>query len=364
MIVEKCFSPDWITEQKNKGLSANRPIIEKSIRALALLGHLAETGLDFVFKGGTSLLLHLEPIRRLSIDIDILCGIPGEMLTGELEKISRLPPFTGFSEDERGERGLPRRRHFRFNYAPIEKGDPQPYILLDVVEENDCPLPLTSLPIQAGFIENNRDVWVKIPTVEGLLGDKLTAFAPNTIGVPFDSPSRVSQSLQVAKQMFDVGELFNAARNTAEVIQAYTGSAKKEASYRENQFGIEDSLSDTIGTCLSFCGQGLKNFPADENAAKLIQGCKSLQNHLVKCKFNPVMEAKSAAAKSACIAAIILADKNDLRIQDIRFDASRIGELMKKNLEGRYSALAKLRNANPESFYYWTLVQDVLGTGE
>jgi hypothetical protein len=29
-----------------------------------------------------------------------------------------------------------------------------------------------------------------------------------------------------------------------------------------------------------------------------------------------------------------------------------------------HSALAKLRNANPESFYYWTVVQDVLGTGE
>ncbi len=94
------------------------------------------------------------------------------------------------------------------------------------------------------------------------------------------------------------------------------------------------------------------------------QGCKSLQNHLVNCKFNPAMEAKSAAAKSACIAAIILAEKSDLSMQVVRFDASRIGELKEKKLEGRYSALARLRNANPESFYYWTVIQDVLGTGE
>jgi hypothetical protein len=36
---------------------------------------------------------------------------------------------------DRGTRGLPHRLHFRFNYPAIEKGDPQPVILLDIVEK-------------------------------------------------------------------------------------------------------------------------------------------------------------------------------------------------------------------------------------
>jgi len=364
MISEKCFTSDWITEQRSNGLTANRPIIEKSIRALALLSHLAEAGLDFVFKGGTSLLLHLNPIRRLSIDIDIMGAIPRETLDNELRRIALLPPFIGFSEDDRGVRGLPQRLHFRFNYPAIEKGDPQTFILLDIVEEKECPLPLTTLPIATNFIETDRDVQVKVPTIEGLLGDKLTAFAPNTIGVPYESFGGVSQSLQVAKQMFDVGELFNAARYTPEIVQAYNRCSSKEASYRENKHSAEDSLRDTIETSLKFCGQGLRKFPVDDQATRLVQGCKSLQNHLVNCRFNPIIEAKSAAAKSACIAAIILAGKADIGIDAIRYDPSRVGELTQKSLEGDYSPLAKLRSVNPESFHYWTIVQEVLGKGK
>jgi hypothetical protein len=291
-------------------------------------------------------------------------AIPQETFKSELKRIAALPPFIGFSEDDRGIRGLPHRQHFRFNYPAIEKGDPQTFILLDIVEEKDCPLPLTTLPIQTNFIETDRNVQVKVPTIEGLLGDKLTAFAPNTIGVPYKSTGGISQSLQVAKQMFDVGELFNTAQNTEEIIRAYKGSSSKESSYRDKIYREEESLRDTIDTCLKFCGQGLKNFPADENAFKLIQGCKSLQNHLVNCKFNPVTEAKAAAGKAACIAAIVLADKADLDIRAAHYDPLRIAELAQKNLEGQYSPLTKLRSTNPESFHYWTVVQDVLGKGQ
>ena len=81
------------------------------------------------------------------------------------------------------------------------------FILLDVVEERECHLPLTVKPILTPFIEVEEEVTVTIPTVEGLLGDKLTAFSPNTIGVPFENRNGESQSMQVAKQLFDVGFL-------------------------------------------------------------------------------------------------------------------------------------------------------------
>lgn len=74
MIAEICFTADWL-EKKRKELGNVDPILlERALHAFALLGHLAESGLEFVFKGGTSLLLHAPVIRRLSIDIDIICS--------------------------------------------------------------------------------------------------------------------------------------------------------------------------------------------------------------------------------------------------------------------------------------------------
>ncbi|MFH1029111.1 MAG: nucleotidyl transferase AbiEii/AbiGii toxin family protein, partial [Pseudomonadota bacterium] len=67
----------------------------------ALLGHLAESGLEFVFKGGTSLLLHAPAIRRLSIDIDIICCSPAEALDRVLQQISKVAPFIDYKDDER-----------------------------------------------------------------------------------------------------------------------------------------------------------------------------------------------------------------------------------------------------------------------
>lgn len=45
-------------------------LLEKMIRALMLLEGLSKSGLTFIFKGGTALMLLLDSAKRLSIDID------------------------------------------------------------------------------------------------------------------------------------------------------------------------------------------------------------------------------------------------------------------------------------------------------
>jgi hypothetical protein len=65
----------------------DREILERSVRALVLVTRLAETGLPFVFKGGTSLLLRLRKINRLSIDVDITTETPPEELSPYLESV-------------------------------------------------------------------------------------------------------------------------------------------------------------------------------------------------------------------------------------------------------------------------------------
>ena len=104
MIAEICFTADWL-EKKRKELKGIAPsLLERALHAFALLGHLAESDLKFVFKGGTSLLLHVPVIRRLSIDIDILCSAPATELDGILENVAKIAPFVRYEKDERGDR--------------------------------------------------------------------------------------------------------------------------------------------------------------------------------------------------------------------------------------------------------------------
>ncbi len=110
-----CFLEKWLKD-KSRDLSGNPILIEKTLHAFALLGSLVQLEDNFVFKGGTSLLLHIPKIKRLSIDIDIIFGGDIEEFVKKLSQIPDNFPFIRFEENERGNRGLPNRRHFKFFY--------------------------------------------------------------------------------------------------------------------------------------------------------------------------------------------------------------------------------------------------------
>lgn len=64
---------------KKEHKSINATILEKMVHAFSLLEHLKIANLDFVFKGGTSLVLLLEE-DNFSIDIDIISSVGREPL--------------------------------------------------------------------------------------------------------------------------------------------------------------------------------------------------------------------------------------------------------------------------------------------
>ena len=72
MISNESLSLDWINSVSKQNRKADPALVEKVIRALLLLEGLVEEKLEFVFKGGTSLMLLLGSTKRLSIDIDII----------------------------------------------------------------------------------------------------------------------------------------------------------------------------------------------------------------------------------------------------------------------------------------------------
>ena len=74
MISTESFSKEWIIECSNHFKYNDKHLLEKVIRAFALLEMLFAEGAPLIFKCGSSLLLLLrDSITRLSIDVDIIC---------------------------------------------------------------------------------------------------------------------------------------------------------------------------------------------------------------------------------------------------------------------------------------------------
>lgn len=349
-IKQSCFNKKWL-KSKAAELSGDPVLVEKTIHAFALLGYLVQLEENFVFKGGTSLLLHVPHIKRLSIDIDIIFGGDIEKFIKNIETIVGNTPFISFEENERKYRGLPNRRHFKFFYNSSLSGKEES-ILLDIVLDDPEYIPFTENKlIQTNLFEIETELQVKIPTIEGLIGDKLTAFAPHTIGVPFETSKKNSMTMQVIKQLYDIGELFDIASNFRNIQKSFDVTFIKENGYRNSAFSREQVLQDTINTCLSLLQIRLKGFKSDKVSDFLEDGIRKIDSHLLNDKFSVDRKAKITTSKIFCIANLLLNGK-DFDFKNIFHQSDKIKELIDVALPAPYERLNRLKPILSEAFYY------------
>jgi hypothetical protein len=353
------FTPEWIERQRQTLGRCDPTILEKCVHALTLLGYLSESGLPFLFKGGTSLLLHLPEVRRLSRDIDIVCGSPAADVDAVLVSLGQKPPFLRHEPDDRGARGLPQRRHFKFFYRSALPGNAEQEVLLDIVEESHEVHAVVTRPIQTSFLRPEREVLVRVPTVESLLGDKLTAFAPTTTGVPLrkanGSPADVQQ---VAKQLFDVGILFDAAQDFGQVAAVYDAVQAQESAYRPNRPGREETLDDTLRACLALTATKPAILATLPDAPLLNDGLDRMRGHLTWPAFVQGIEPRRLLAARA---AVLVAHLRAGRVFDFataRYigSSAQITALRSASLNGRPNSwIDGLKAVNPEAYHYWYL---------
>ena len=225
MILRENFSEEHIRELQLK-TKADPVIIERTLYAFGLLEALVRVGLPFIFKGGTSLILLLNKPGRLSTDIDIIVE-PEINIEFYIAEASKLFPFKDMHEQKRMGRNNIVKRHFRFTYDSPVRGD-QLYILLDVVFEKDHYRNVLERPIKNELIlTEGKDLQVKVPSVDCMLGDKLTAFAPHTCGVRLHD----GKDMEVIKQYYDVYSLINEYQNFEDVRETYLAISETELAY-------------------------------------------------------------------------------------------------------------------------------------
>jgi hypothetical protein len=353
MISRECFQKEWIQRQANEAGSPNPVMLEKAIVALQLLGHLTETGLPLQFKGGTSLLLRISPARRLSIDIDIVTQATPDELTRTLPIVAASFPFIGFDHDVNRDKDMPPKKHFHFFYTSNLSGKTD-HILLDVLFESEEALHCEPVPIATPFFVPEREVLVPVPSINSLLGDKLTAFAPNTIGILHDPRRRTD----IVKQLFDVAALFDAASDLTTTAEVYEALHAKQLTYRNVRFTLAETLNDTIETGFLYSQLGLRGSTPSDQGQFLEEGVKNLQNHLLNYPFRKE-EARVAAGKAAALAAWIQ-KRPPFSLESMRYNSSNIEELRTQTLGDSWAPLTRLKAANPEAFHYWHLTREIL----
>ena len=253
-------------------------LIERTIFAFGLLDALCEVGLPFVFKGGTSLMLLLKHPRRLSTDIDIIVA-PGTDIGHYLENAAKVFPFVAREEQIRVGKNKIEKRHFKFTYfSPVRKCEF--YILLDVLFEEHQYLRTVKRPIRNDILlPDDSPHEVEMPDVNCILGDKLTAFAPHTTGIPLGC----DKDLEVVKQFYDVAALVEEFDSLDLVRGTFNRLVPIEAGYRGRDINPDDVLSDIISTAHSI---GSRGKVGDADYPFLLKGIKALGGHVFGEKFS------------------------------------------------------------------------------
>lgn len=360
------ISGEWLNQVSKKHRNADRILAEKVIRALLLLEGLAKQKLPFVFKGGTALMLHFNSTKRLSIDIDIILSNDSESYRyKDLESIlNAIATEQGFLRKELQHRSttshLPansmqvgiKKEHYKFFYTPLHKTNKdEEYVLLDILFEEVNYINLISLPIQSVFVPIiDKPLNVNVPGLEDILGDKLTAFAPYTTGIPYFKKDD-SMSMEIIKQLYDIGNLFDRVTDLDTIKTTFYRFAKTEIAYRHSEgLNEKDVLEDIYQTALCMVSRGSDG---KGNFEELQKGIGRISRFIFSESYH-IEKAIAHASKAAYLSTLILLKaksiakfENPLQLKDWLID------------EPLNNKLNKLKKSNPEAFFYWYKIYEL-----
>jgi len=351
MIAKKSLNSEWISQVAEKHKNADKILIEKVIRALSLLEQLQLKEIEFIFKGGTALILLFDSPKRFSIDIDIILPAKLSNLEVVFEQIIEDSDFNNFEENIRKVDTHLQKQHFKFFYTPLAqtRGSSE-YILLDIVYGDTVyGNNLQKQKITSAFILNEgKPTTITIPTIEGLLGDKLTAFAPMTTGILYNK----GKEIEIIKQLYDVANLFDRASDLKAVKNVFIRTGKKELENRGlDKLDIEDILQDTYNTALLISVRGKA---AKGNYKELEKGIKNIKNYIFSESFH-IEKAINCASKVAYLATLLMKNLKEINYYspDIDMNDWIIQQPMNTKLN-------KLKKTDIEAFFYWYQIYQLL----
>ena len=195
--------------------------------------------------------------------------------------------------------------HSKFYYQIAYKdgSDSPSYILLDVLYEDIHYHQTEQVAIRSPFIQlEGEPLMVIVPSAPDILGDKLTAFAPNTTGIPYFKVNKQGESkdcsLEICKQLFDVGRLFEKVDD----LTITNDSFKKIAFMYKQKYIIDHAIVDAaraayLATLIEKRVNTIEKYHSPQDAVNL-QIADTLTNKLNKLR-GPLPEAFFYWAKTS-----------------------------------------------------------------
>ena len=340
-IKNKEFLEETIKNLKKENPAADIQLLEKTIGALYLVESLVKENLEFIFKGGTSLVLLLNEIKRFSVDVDIITDENREQVKEVIINIiEKQDLFTRFEENIRENSASQRMdlQHYKLFFNSVID-DSEKYILLDVAYESNKYPGVIDKKIENKKLNVKSDLFVKVPSIESILGDKLTVLGPRTTGISYNS----NKDLELMKQLYDVDKLFNEAEDIRVIKESFINIASREINYRKlREITYEDVLDDIqeFATDIIF----MKN---KENLDKISKGMRKFANFRLEKKFLIDKEVLTAAAKVLYL--VHLLKNNEATIdkynKGIKVESIEVPEDCKKRLK-------VIKKINEEAYFY------------
>jgi predicted nucleotidyltransferase component of viral defense system len=338
MIDKKTFSLEHI-KVLEKESGAQIAIIERTMFAFGLLEAISQTGLPFIFKGGSCLMVLLKEPKRFSTDIDIIVP-PGTNIDEYIAKAGKIFPFFHVEENFRARRNNIEKRHFKFLYISPLNENPVTVILDVLFEENHYSSVTKKVIGNKLLLTDGKDVEVSMPGINCILGDKLTAFAPHTTGIGIND----KKELEIIKQMFDCATLLREINDFSEVKKTYKEIVKIELAYRELNIDYKEVLLDTIKSAAVIIGRG-SLYKSDEIAV-YSTGIRAIGSHLLSKKYDFAI-AGFDAAQVMYLASSILSDSNDFSL------IKNISDYNDCKIENKdFSSLSSLRKISLDTYAY------------
>lgn len=303
MIKQESFDKDWIKAFNDKPQKANPQIIEKEIYALKLLELLAETKLEFVFKGGTCLSLLLQRFTRFSVDIDISTNTDPTLIPSFIQKIVDVGFFVDVIEQIRREQKDLKKAHYKFYYRSVITYEVD-YVLLDIVFEENVFKDLEQHKIDFLLLKTEEPyLSVFTPSLEEMLIDKLTAFAPTSIGITYES----GKITEIIKQMYDVSIISQNVDYSKIQHKLYHEIATKQIKRRSLEVTPMQTLTDTIETAINILTKG---GISQENYSKLQESINGFSGYVYGRRFTGA-DADACAVDAIVVATIVLMEGYD-----------------------------------------------------
>lgn len=355
MIKNETFTLDWV-KQVNQDQGWHRKDdqfknLEKAITALKLLENLKLNDIEYVFKGGTSLLLLFEKLYRFSVDIDIII----ESTENYIKKFDAVCNglFTHWDEQIRKTDENSKTKHYRFYYKPFVDNSEEGYILLDVYEGRSLYSETKEIPLISPLLKtDDKDVYIIVPTIDCILADKLTAFAPHTIGIKLSAePCKRPKRVEILKQMFDIANLFDRCNDLQTIKETYIKIAQDEIEMANLRCDYKKTLKDSFDFALMI---GFDGKQQKEEFAILSKGYNEFSKFVVDLSFDK-WKAISCASKIVYLITCILQNNPIEKYSDNM-------DLMQISINNKdYKFFENYLYSSPESYYYFVNAINTIG---